>query len=300
VGGGGFGAVRWAWLAATAVLLPCAQAALTLHVDLPPDEILPGTGSATAQATVTLDCQQALLRSHGLDAPLSVGMAAGTPPEVTVAGDPVLDLPVAPCRAGAATTQAQAPYQVGVSTQAPAHRPLAFNLTADLPQDPMAGPLAPHEAQSAALTARAKAVVLATVGSPQAVHLTRENQTIAFQLSNRGNTPVRVTGTLAFSTPLAGAAPATVDLGSRWVAGSGPDNATVEFTIHAPDKLLVSEFTGHAAFVVVATEGGAPDQTIGAELFFRDEIPAAKSSPAPAAPLLGLGLLAFACLRRRA
>jgi MYXO-CTERM domain-containing protein len=300
VQGAGFRAMRCPLaLLVLAILAPAAQATLTLKADLPGDELQPGTGVASGTATVGLDCAQALLHSNGTDH-VTVRLSAVGDPRITVVSDAEANLPVAPCEAGASTTQATASFTTSVAPSAPAHRALGFNLTADLPAAANAGAVAPRETQSAALSVRAKALLLVTVASPQAVHLTQHNQTIAFHLANQGNVAVRVEGTLAFSTPLASAPPATADLGSSAVSGSGAAGSDITFTVQAPDASKASEFTATATFQVRPMDGGTAGQPIVATLFFRNEIVPPKSSPAPPVAALGLVLLGVAAARRRA
>lgn len=282
------------------VLLPAAQATLTLSAQLPSDELQPGTGVALGSAVVALDCVQALLRTHGIATSVAVSLAATGPPLVTVATDPMVDLPLAPCQAGAATTQATTPFSASVGAGAPAHLGVAFNLTADLPADPTAAVAAPRETQSAKLSVHAKPLLLVTVTSPQAVHLTQRNQTFAFHLANQGNVGARVEATLVFSTPLASAAPAAVELGNPVLPGSGPAERDLEITIDAPDNGKAPEFTAKATFQVRPLDGGPAGPPIEATLFFRNEVPPPKSSPAPPVAALGLVLLGVAAARRRA
>ncbi|HUR63768.1 MAG TPA: hypothetical protein VM241_04725 [Candidatus Thermoplasmatota archaeon] len=294
--------MRAPWLLAALLALPAAQATLTLHAEVAAGPLQPGTGSANGTATITLDCTQALLRAQDARGPhpdVPVALRFAAPPEVAATIDSSVGLPVAPCQGGAATTQATTTFSVGLALEAPAGRPLGFNLTADLPADPALAVAAPAESKSFPLSVKATAYVLVAIEAPQAIHLTQPTQQVSFLFTNQGNLPVRIAGTVAFGTPLVGAAPAALSLGHPASPASGAPRGSLAFDVHAPDVRQVQEFTGKATFEVRA-EDGTPGRTLEAHLFFRNEIPAPKSSPAPAVALLGLLLLGVAAARRRA
>ncbi|HUR61348.1 MAG TPA: hypothetical protein VM286_03160 [Candidatus Thermoplasmatota archaeon] len=291
--------MRWLLAAGTLLLcLPMAQAALDLSVDLSAGELKPGTDQATATVRVGLDCQQALLRARGTADSLPVPIKTSGSPAVVVSGNPVVNLPLEPCRKGEQATEVSAGYAVGVLAGAPANRPLGFNITAELPSD--VPTLATAESKTVPLSVKAKPIVLVVVVQvPQALHLTQSNQTFLLSLANKGNTPVHVRVTPAFSSPDVRSYPAETDLGTEAIPGSGSPTADLRFSLEAPTMDKLPEFTGHLDIVAHAIEGGAPDTQVRADQFFRNEVAPPKSSPASPLVLAGLALLACARARRR-
>lgn len=269
-------------------------------MDFAAGEVTPGTEQVTATLHVALDCKETLVRAH-TDSFLAVPVTVGGSEYVAAGGNPVANLPTDGCKTGQSTATADLPYTIGVLSSAPAHRALPFNATAHLAADATAPALAPESTQTVPLSIKAKAIVLVTILQlPQAIHLQSANQSFAATFANKGNTPVHVTVGPVYSSSLVNTASQQVDLGVATIPGSGPTSKELTFVVDAPHKGKLADFTAQLLMTAHPIEGGAADQQVRADLFFRNEIPVPKSSPGSPLVLVGLALLGCAWVRRRA